>query len=560
MTLWMLWSIATSALIATAAVALERAASFFGAPRRFVWLGALIAAMLGPAVIGLRRAPFAPRPSARSFVERATNPSVGVSTASFSGRQVAGQTHPGSQVVVQPDARTFRRVIPPTAWREQFVRWAVVIGHIDTAVAIAWLTASSILLLALIAAMMRLRVRRSHWTTTNTEFGRVDVAPDVGPAVIGFFRPRIVLPAWALSMESTARGLLLRHELEHLRANDTRALLAGELAIIAFPWNAPLWWMVRRLRLAVEVDCDARVIRACANAYEYGAMLLTVSERFATVLPLAASLLERRSGLDARIAAIVEPRRSRRFVASLPFLAIAGITLVTAAWTPRPRPLLHAHVAATPTSDTAISSHRVVPGPTALVVQPSRTITDSLRTSVASDRRTVTVSPEPSSLARRRVRPEPPAGQSDDSLLAAVGYLARKQLGRGFFMDGEMVDHQSATFSMLLRVIPGFRVSPSGNGRTYVIEDARTNGCVNTFVDGTLWIPLTPGDIDESVRPSELLALEAYHRSGAPPQFTPRDARECATVIVWTRARAGARRAPSPRPTDSIDLRHRPAG
>ena len=32
------------------------------------------------------------------------------------------------------------------------------------------------------------------------------------------------------------------------------------MAVVLMPWNLPLWWQWRRLRFAIEVDCDARVL------------------------------------------------------------------------------------------------------------------------------------------------------------------------------------------------------------------------------------------------------------------------------------------------------------
>ena len=88
------------------------------------------------------------------------------------------------------------------------------------------------------------------------------------------------------------------------------------------------------------------------------------------------------------------------------------------------------------------------------------------------------------------------------------------------------------------RAVPGFRVAPLGNGRSYVISDAhdRPNSCVNVYVDGTLWQVVTPGDIDEHIRPDQLVAIEAYDASSTPRQFTSAQ-RRCTSIIVWTRVR-----------------------
>jgi len=126
-----------------------------------------------------------------------------------------------------------------------------------------------------------------------------------------------------------------------------------------------------------------------------------------------------------------------------------------------------------------------------------------------------------------------------DKALSNVGYLERKNTGNGYFFDGDQINHESMTFSDVMRISPGLRISPSGDGRTYVIQDSRSasNGCVNYYVDGTLWQTLQPGDIDSYVRPAEMVAIEVYHGSQTPPQFTPAGQGGCATIVVWTIAK-----------------------
>jgi hypothetical protein len=126
-----------------------------------------------------------------------------------------------------------------------------------------------------------------------------------------------------------------------------------------------------------------------------------------------------------------------------------------------------------------------------------------------------------------------------DKALSNVGYLERKNTGNGYFFDGDQINHESMTFSDVMRIAPGLRISPTGDGRTYVIQDSRSasNGCVNYYVDGTLWQTLQPGDIDQYVRPQEMVAVEVYHGSQTPPQFTPAGQGSCATIVVWTVAK-----------------------
>ena len=126
-----------------------------------------------------------------------------------------------------------------------------------------------------------------------------------------------------------------------------------------------------------------------------------------------------------------------------------------------------------------------------------------------------------------------------DKALSDVGFRSRKQTGMGYFLEGNQINHDALTFSDVMRVAPGLRVTPTGDGRTYVIQDARnaTGGCVNFYVDGTFWQQMTPGDIDDFVRPNEVVAVEVYHGSETPPQFSPPGQSGCATIVAWTVAR-----------------------
>lgn len=129
-----------------------------------------------------------------------------------------------------------------------------------------------------------------------------------------------------------------------------------------------------------------------------------------------------------------------------------------------------------------------------------------------------------------------------DKGLMKVGYLQRKQTGLGYYMDGDRINKNALTFSDAMRVVPGLHVVPVGDGHTYTIVSTRSptgNGCVNFYVDGSYWQQMSPGDIDQFVRPEEITAVEVYSGSTAPPQFVPAGQTNCSTVVVWTVARTG---------------------
>lgn len=130
---------------------------------------------------------------------------------------------------------------------------------------------------------------------------------------------------------------------------------------------------------------------------------------------------------------------------------------------------------------------------------------------------------------------------TENKALSDLGYYTRKNMGFGYFMDGSKVNRNALIFSDVMRTAPGLVISPSGDGRTYEISDARNqaNGCVNFWVDNVRWQEMSPGDLDDYVRPSEVVAVEVYHGSGTPPQFTVPGMGDCATVVIWTQAKAG---------------------
>ena len=128
----------------------------------------------------------------------------------------------------------------------------------------------------------------------------VYVSRRFGPALVGVARAKVVVPAWVSELEPGARDAIIRHEEEHARARDHLALLYGGLAVAVFPWSPAIWWMCRRLRAAVEMDCDERVLASGIGVADYGTVLLNAGTRsrgwwgFAPAMGKSRSLLERR--------------------------------------------------------------------------------------------------------------------------------------------------------------------------------------------------------------------------------------------------------------------------
>lgn len=81
---------------------------------------------------------------------------------------------------------------------------------------------------------------------------------DLGPVVIGVWRPRLWLPAdFEQRFDAAERALILAHEQVHLRRRDNAWNLLG-FALLATQWFNPLaWWSWQRMRRDQELSCDA---------------------------------------------------------------------------------------------------------------------------------------------------------------------------------------------------------------------------------------------------------------------------------------------------------------
>ncbi len=205
------------------------------------------------------------------------------------------------------------------------------ISTLDLILGAAWTVASLGLTIRFVLAARRLSHRRSVWRSAVVDGQRLLVSRDAGPAVIGFRTPAVVVPEWVLDLDTSLRALVLRHEREHLDRGDPRLLLgAVGIATIA-PWNPLAWFQLHRLRCAMELDCDARVLRAHPDARRYGSLLLAVAQRVDRAgLLAAAALTESSSLLARRIAAMRRPLAAFRATQTIVLGAVVILATVAA--------------------------------------------------------------------------------------------------------------------------------------------------------------------------------------------------------------------------------------
>jgi beta-lactamase regulating signal transducer with metallopeptidase domain len=179
--------------------------------------------------------------------------------------------------------------------------------------AVAWIVASAVLLFIIFAVHARMRRARHSWPLAEMHGARVRVAPEIGPVVIGFRVPEIVVPRWLLARSLEEQRLIVTHEAEHVRAKDTMLLGAGVVTAALMPWNPFVWYMFSRLRLAVELDCDARVLRRGTTIESYGSLLIEVAASASPFRLGVAAFTNSSSHLHERIIAMkqIVPKYAR---------------------------------------------------------------------------------------------------------------------------------------------------------------------------------------------------------------------------------------------------------
>src|SRR6185437_406457 len=123
---------------------------------------------------------------------------------------------------------------------------------------------------------------------------------------------------------------------EHRRARDTLLLAACGCAAALCPWNAALWWQLARLRLATEIDCDARVLARGADARTYASVLVAAGERIVAATRFAPAFVERRSLLERRIVAMSPVGGPRRSLHAVTFAFVAALCVAVACAAPAP--------------------------------------------------------------------------------------------------------------------------------------------------------------------------------------------------------------------------------
>lgn len=201
------------------------------------------------------------------------------------------------------------------------------------AVVVSWpVLANALVVLWVLGAAMLLG--RSILSTR-----RIAADPSFGPALVGVFRPRLVLPPdFEARFDREQRALILAHEETHLAAGHTVVNAVVEFARCASWFNPLAHLAASRFRADQELACDAAVIARRPRARRAYAEALFESQVAKTYLPLGCTWTSRSATLIAeRITMLGRPSPTRGDAfAGAAAVALMGLTLGYAAWAQQP--------------------------------------------------------------------------------------------------------------------------------------------------------------------------------------------------------------------------------
>jgi len=83
----------------------------------------------------------------------------------------------------------------------------------------------------------------------------------ISPFVFGFFRRTLILPEYVFSLPENQRTLLIEHELIHIKRYDPQIVLFFSFCSALFCFNPFIRYYEKRFIQAMELNCDAEVIK-----------------------------------------------------------------------------------------------------------------------------------------------------------------------------------------------------------------------------------------------------------------------------------------------------------
>ena len=151
------------------------------------------------------------------------------------------------------------------------------------------------------------------------------------PALLGFVRPKIILPLYANEMSDESVKYILLHELSHYKRLDMLLNYFLLLLQAVYWFNPFIWMMFKFIRQDMELANDAYVINRIGNENirDYSRSLIEVLSRYSNmgIAPKLLCMVDGKSNMERRIRMIKlrELFKKRKFLIGAFSIIIIGI-------------------------------------------------------------------------------------------------------------------------------------------------------------------------------------------------------------------------------------------
>ncbi|MGC2694835.1 MAG: M56 family metallopeptidase, partial [Candidatus Angelobacter sp.] len=161
------------------------------------------------------------------------------------------------------------------------------------------------------------------------------------PITTGIMFPKIVLSPDYAEWSALRRSAILHHELAHIKRLDALTQALAQTATALYWFHPMVWIMERAMRAERERACDDQVLATGTKASDYAHELLDIVSGLRGPELAAALAMARRSQLEGRVLAVLNPALPRgsvsgKVVAGVAILTL-GIVLPLAALRPAPQ-------------------------------------------------------------------------------------------------------------------------------------------------------------------------------------------------------------------------------
>lgn len=150
------------------------------------------------------------------------------------------------------------------------------------------------------------------------------------PAVIGWLRPVILVPASALTgLTPQQLEVLLAHELAHVRRYDYVVNVVQCVIETLLFYHPAVWWVSRRVRDEREHCCDDLVVQLCGDRHLYASALVDMERLRPRTPRLALAATGRGGSLLNRVTRLIRPAHARTELLPRWAAGVAGVLAVT---------------------------------------------------------------------------------------------------------------------------------------------------------------------------------------------------------------------------------------